>query len=398
MKFRSFFFLLFFVSLTAQSPYNAIGHGIILDSPDAASLAFSSTGLIPSFNSRFSSSNPTTWTDLVFTYLTGHYNAEEVNTGSFRSGLGTLSTAAFIVPINGKYAFGMGMTPISRKSFDLMGDTTSVVFSGDTLTLSKTMDGSGGISTMFAGGAWNVSPKHTIGIRFDFLFGVYDEHTVSHIDYRSSEYARRFAYKGTFLSGYYRFVPTPEKRRLSAFAGFQLPFGSQYIARTDFFTYVESDLQPRMDFVLPTTLSGGLIYSISSSIHAGAELVIRSFFGSSEADNLNTLDGEMGRANRISIGLTREKIFGSRDIMNMFHYRVGFFRRSHYIRELGNDLTEMGLSFGIGVPFGLTQNQLDFGFRISRRNGFLSDSPETINQFSVGLTLGDLWLVKGKRR
>tara|TARA_Y100000296_G_scaffold84949_1_gene119653 strand:- start:844 stop:1302 length:459 start_codon:yes stop_codon:yes gene_type:complete len=152
-----------------------------------------------------------------------------------------------------------------------------------------------------------------------------------------------------------------------------------------------------MDFVLPTTLSGGLIYSLSSSIYAGAELVIRSF-GSSEADNLNTLDGEMGRANRISIGLTREKILGSRDIMNMFHYRVGFFRRSHYIHKFGNDLTEVGLSFGIGVPFGLTQNQLDFGFRISGRSGFLSDSSETINQFSVGLTLGDLWLVKGKRR
>ena len=397
MKFRSLFFLLFSTCLVAQSPYNAVGHGIILDSPDAASLGLSSTGLIPSFNSRFSPSNPTTWTDLVFTYLMGHYNAKEVSTEGFRSGFGTLSSAALIVPIQGKYALGLGMTPVTRKSFDLMADTTSEVFSGDTLTLSKTMDGSGGISTMFAGAGWKVSPKHTIGIRFDFLFGVYDEHTVSHIDYRSSDYARRFAYKGTMLSGYYRFVPTIENRRLSAFAGFQLPFGNQYIVRTDFFTYVEPDAQPRMNFVLPSTLSGGLVYHISSSTHAGAEMFIRSF-GSPETKNLNTLDGEVGKANRISIGLTREKIYGSRDIMDKVHYRVGFFRRSHYIRGPKNDLTEMGLSFGIGVPFGLTQNQLDFGFRISQRSGFLTEDPESINQFSVGLTLGDLWLVKGKRR
>ena len=250
---------------------------------------------------------------------------------------------------------------------------------------------------MFVGGAWNISPKHTVGLRLDFLFGVFDEHTMSHIDNRAAEFSRRFGYKGMFVSGYYRLVPTPKERRVSAFFGVQLPLGAHHIMRTDFYTYVAPESQPKMAFGLPTTLSGGLIYKLSPSLFIGSELVGRSF-GSVTGDNVNTLQGDMGSANRISVGLTRQQIYGSRDLFERFHYRVGFFRRSHYIRALEDDLTEVGISFGLGVPFGLTQNQLDFGVRISRRNGSLSQGPETIRQLSVGLTLGDLWLIKGKRR
>lgn len=397
MKFRSQWLILLTTLATAQSPYNAVGYGILTDAPDAASLGFSSTGLIPSMDSRFSPTNPTTWTDLVFTYLTGHYSNQDVSLGGYRSGTGTLSSATFIVPIEGKYSLGLGVAPVSRKVFDLVGDTTTVVFSGDTLTMSKSLDGSGGISTLFAGGAWNVTENHAVGTRLDFLFGVYDEHTVSHIDYRSAEYARRFAYKGTFLSGYYRFVNDPETRRLSAFASFQVPFGNHYIARTDFFEFIEPDPLPRTEFVLPTTVSGGAIYRLSPTLHAGAEILSRSF-ASGQNPDLNSLEGEMGSATRLSAALSREKVFGSRDWLDWFHYRVGFFTRSHYIGGLGDGLTEVGFSLGLGIPFGLTQNQLDFGVRVSKRKGFLSEKPESITQLSVGLTLGDLWLVKGKRR
>ncbi|MEE2876999.1 MAG: hypothetical protein VX822_04385 [Candidatus Neomarinimicrobiota bacterium] len=398
MKFRRNHWLILLTTIvTAQSPYNAVGYGILMDAPDAASVGFSSTGLIPSMDSRFSTSNPTTWTDLVFTNLTGNYSNQDVSSGDYRSGFGTLSSVTFIVPISGKYSIGLGMAPVSRKIFDLVGDSTTVIFSGDTLSMSKSLDGSGGISTLFGGGAWNITENHAIGARFDFLFGVYNEHTVSHIDYRSSEYARRFAYKGTFLAGYYRFVNDPKARRLSVFASFQVPFGEYYIKRTDFFEFIDPDPQPRTEFVLPTTLSGGVIYRLLPTIHAGAEFVSRSF-NSRQNPDLNSLDGNMGSATRFSVGLLREKVFGSRDWVDWFHYRVGFFKRSHYIDRLKDGLTEVGFSLGLGIPFGLTQNQLDFGLRVSKRQGFLSVTPESITQLSVGLTLGDLWMVKGKRR
>ena len=150
-------------------------------------------------------------------------------------------------------------------------------------------------------------------------------------------------------------------------------------------------------FLLPVTLSFGGIYRLPASVYAGVELVMRSF-NSKLNKEINSVEGEIGSANRISLGITREKVLGSRDLFDFFHYRVGFFRRSHYIRDLQDSLTEMGFSLGLGIPFGLTRNQLDFGIRTSRREGFLSNSTEIITHLSVGLTIGDLWLIKGKRR
>ena len=398
MKFRSCSILVLIITiLKAQSPYNAIGHGIIMDAPDAASLGTSSSGLLPSLNSRFSPSNPTTWTELSFTYLTGHYNSQNIAKGAYKSIFGTLSNATFVLPATGKFAFGMGIAPISRKTFSIASDTTTLVFSGDTLNVSKVLNGTGGISGMFFGGAWQFKKNHTIGIKTDFLFGIYDELNVSNIDYRSSNYARRFGYKGTYFSSYYRFVNDPKERRFSLFSGLQFPLGSHYITRTDFFEFLDPEPQPKIDFLLPVTLSFGGIYRLPASVYAGVELVMRSF-NSKLNKEINSVEGEIGSANRISLGLTREKVLGSRDLFDFFHYRVGFFRRSHYIRDLQNSLTEMGFSLGLGIPFGLTRNQLDFGVRTSRREGFLSNSAEIITQLSVGLTIGDLWLIKGKRR
>ena len=397
MKFRSSVLVFIITFLKSQSPYNAIGHGIIMDVPDAASLGTSSSGLLPSLNSSFSPSNPTTWTDLTFTYLTGHYNSQNITAGAYKSIFGTISNATFVLPVTGKFAFGMGIAPLSRKNFSISSDTTTLVFSDDTLNISKVLNGSGGVSGMFFGGAWQLTKRHTIGIRTDFLFGIYDELNVSNIDYRSSNYARRFGYKGTYFSSYYRFVNDPEERHFSFFSGLQFPLGSHYIKRTDFFEFLDPVPQPKIDFLLPITLSFGGIYRLPSSVYAGVELVMRSFNSNFNRD-INSIDGEIGSANRISLGLTREKIFGSRDLFDLFHYRVGFFRRSHYIRDLQNSLAETGFSLGLGIPFGLTRNQLDFGIRTSRREGFLSNSADTFTHLSVGLTIGDLWLIKGKRR
>lgn len=150
-------------------------------------------------------------------------------------------------------------------------------------------------------------------------------------------------------------------------------------------------------FPLPVTVSGGLARHINGNLHVGIEYQ-RRYFGEENSYALNSLAGSFGEASRLSVGLLRERILGSRDFFDLLHYRIGFFRKQHYILRAENDLTESGLAVGLGIPFGLTQNQIDFGFRFSSREGFLSDEPEIIRQFTVGLTIGDIWLVKRRRR
>ena len=45
----------------------------------------------------------------------------------------------------------------------------------------------------------------------------------------------------------------------------------------------------------------------------------------------------------------------------------------------------------------ISENQIDLGFCISKRNG-INENNEILTKFSINMLIGDLWLIKGKRR
>ena len=48
----------------------------------------------------------------------------------------------------------------------------------------------------------------------------------------------------------------------------------------------------------------------------------------------------------------------------------------------------------MGYNFGITGNQIDFGYRLADRSGIYLVENETLHMFSVGISIGDLWFVK----
>tara|TARA_E500000331_G_scaffold115360_2_gene112387 strand:- start:813 stop:1157 length:345 start_codon:yes stop_codon:yes gene_type:complete len=111
----------------------------------------------------------------------------------------------------------------------------------------------------------------------------------------------------------------------------------------------------------------------------------------------NIFEHEIKSSNRLSLSVQRMKKTNSRDFLERIQYRVGFFTMGHYIRLPETNINETGFSFGIGLPFGISDNQIDIGFRFSKRNG-INQNDELLSQFSIGMLIGDLWLIKGKRR
>ena len=390
-------FLILMTSSGAQSPYNTISHGIIFDERIATSLSQGSVGLIPSYNSKFSEVNPATWSDLTFARLLAHYNAGEIEypNQEFKSSFGYLTNATFIVPINGKFALGLGVRPVTRKRFSVkQGADAIFIFSGDTLIQSKQITGTGGVSSFFTGGSWKIDEANTLGLRMDFLFGVFDETTRS----LSSFYRRHFEYKGTLLSLYLRAAQFETSLKSTLYVGFSVPFGRRKIVETDYWNLYDGGQKKSLQgFPLPYSISGAVVSHVQKTTHFGLEVLIRRF-PKDDTSVLNTLHGGEDTAYRVSLGILREAIPGSRSLFERFHYRIGFFRRQHYIFRFHEGLKEQGIAFGFGIPFGVSQNQIDIGFQFSRRNGFLSDETEYVQQLTIGLSLGDIWLVKRRRR
>ena len=73
--------------------------------------------------------------------------------------------------------------------------------------------------------------------------------------------------------------------------------------------------------------------------------------------------------------------------------RTIFYELIYSIKNLEN-VSEVGVGLGLGIAFGVVGNQIDFGFGVSKREGVYLIDEEIIQNFSVGITIGDLWFVK----
>ena len=74
-------------------------------------------------------------------------------------------------------------------------------------------------------------------------------------------------------------------------------------------------------------------------------------------------------------------------------YRGGIYFKEEALFKHEKIANEMGFSLGIGIKFGVTNNQIDIAYKYGVRSG----DPvweETVQQVTVGFQLGDRWFIK----
>lgn len=406
--------------ISAQSPYNSAGMGLLSDFSAAPAFGLGMSGLMGGYNHSVSAQNPSTWPELKFSKLTVHYVGGEIQNHNFKTSFGSLGDASFILPIKGEYALGFGLQPFANKTFRLLDSTVQdTIFAGDTLALSTDLSGSGGIGTLRTGIAKKFSDRLAIGVNAEFLFGVSSESAII-IGLFSGDttvvITRNHEIKGTFLSLYLTssLFDTPAKSSLHF--SIRAPVGTRKLIERENHAFIDNDGDlehtPWDDplpydvssaennitsFSLPVDLSVGVMYNLSGSTYLVAEFVNRRFDKEDQFPT-SSISSTIDPGHRLALGLLKEGKTESRSLLKRLHYRIGFFDRQHYISNNGQPVTEQGLALGIGIPFGVTRNQIDIGFQYVERSGFLSFDSEIVNQITIGLTLGDVWLASRKRR
>jgi hypothetical protein len=293
------------------------------------------------------------------------------------------------------------------------------IIAGDTLALSSDLSGSGGMGILHTGIAKKFSNRLSVGVDAEFLFGISTELAIVSGLFSGDTtvvITRNHEIKGTFLSIYLTssLFDTPVKS--SVHFSVRTPVGTRKIIERENHAFIDNDgdlehtpwddphpydvssaYNNITSFSLPVDLSVGVIYNISGLTFLIGEFVSRRF---DEEDQFPTssISSTIDSGRRIALGLLRERKTESRSFLNRFHYRIGFFNRQHYISNHGESVTEQGFALGIGIPFGVTRNQIDIGYQYVERSGFLSSEPEIVNQLTIGLTLSDVWLASRKRR
>ena len=395
---------IFFLSISvssSQTVMNGFGIGVIQPRADAASFGIASTGLLPAFQSGISLNNPTTWLNLNFAYLSTMYGGNQVdqNNGTIINGNSALTQFQFILPIKKKYIFGIGISPYASQYFNLIGT--------DSLANAKTLEGSGGINSLHVSFGQSISEKEHIAITLDYLFGssrMETELTLDHTDYT---YNQRSIFSGILAKLYVESFRNQTVHTFFAMQGSVKPlsvqsFSYQPVERSIFYPeFPNPDKTPdpvytdMTDIFSPFEIQLGFDTEVKERIHILGEGTYWRDNSDTQTD-ISILQNKVVSTERISFGIIRFAHKFPRTIIDFVHFRSGIFVMRSVLDSRKN-VDERGVSFGIGVKFGVVDNQIDFGFSISQRDG-LDVNGELIQQFSVGISLGDIWSIKRRAR
>ena len=437
----------------SQDVYSAYGIGELLLSHNASVIGAGSTGLMPNFQKNVSLSNPSTWTDMPFAYISINYGGLQIidkinNRENILSGLHQFQ---FILPIKGKYAIGISFQPYSSQLYSLYSNNTDIKYiEQDTINFNSYLNGGGGISDLSFSLSARFSKTEKGALKFNYLFGssrnqisysmndgnngldddfdgLIDEEGENDINYI---YNQRNIYDGTLISGYLSSNRINiGKRKLTISASFNSVFNSFRVKNYSFYPFEDVNNNGYYDLsdyptpagndsipptalkyeykklFVPSQYAIGLNLEMSDLLNLQAELSNWSDLANGENNVLSNLNYQLTDYQHFNISAIRFARALPRYWYESLHFRSGLFVRKYNLKMYATnetdfnqyDYNDIGLSIGVGIKFGLTKNQLDFGLNLINRSDSINND-KFITNFNIGLTIGDIWFVKRRAK
>tara|TARA_Y100000590_G_scaffold115429_1_gene131762 strand:+ start:137 stop:1507 length:1371 start_codon:yes stop_codon:yes gene_type:complete len=437
----------------SQDVYSAYGIGELLLSHNASVIGAGSTGLMPNFQRNVSLSNPSTWTDMPFAYISINYGGLQIidkinNRENILSGLHQFQ---FILPIKGKYAIGISFQPYSSQLYSLYSNNTDIKYiEQDTINFNSYLNGGGGISDLSFSLSARFSKTEKGALKFNYLFGssrnqisysmndgdngldddfdgLIDEEGENDINYI---YNQRNIYDGTLISGYLSSNRINiGKRKLTISASFNSVFNSFRVKNYSFYPFEDVNNNGYYDLsdyptpagndsipptalkyeykklFIPSQYAIGLNLEMSDLLNLQVELSNWSDLANGENNVLSNLNYQLTDYQHFNISAIRFARALPRYWYESLHFRSGLFVRKYNLKMYATnetdfnqyDYNDIGLSIGVGIKFGLTKNQLDFGLNLINRSDSINND-KFITNFNIGLTIGDIWFVKRRAK
>jgi hypothetical protein len=404
-----------------QSLLDVYGFGRLLKAQTAASLGTASSGLLPGFQIGISLSNPATWSNLSFSYISGSYTASKFELTEFEiiqesSMLGQFS---FIVPIKGRFAWGLSLKPYAGQNVNLIGNNTEqYVYEGEPYELRKSLKASGGVYSLNSALGFPLGTFERGGISFDFLFGSTRHETVLIVNSINYLYQRRHIYSGTltkiFLSTS-RFSESKIPVEFYTSIGLTVkPVRIRSLWYEPFEDINESGDQDNSDFPNASNAQAPLQKSVKDvfkpfEYEIGVDIKLNQIIYLQGAASF-WLDNSKGESevliindwvksqSHFSAGIVKYQSRGPKTVLDHSIIRLGLYGKFYDFEFSDNTKMEYGLSLGVGFNFGLTKNQIDISYLIGKREKILGVSEEIIQQIGIGISLGDLWFEKRRIR
>ncbi len=310
------------------------------------------------------------------------------------------------VPVSRWWGMGFGITPMSSVGYDFgFSSTIDADTEGEMTTTQFGYTGNGGVSQAFWGNSFMPVENLSIGVNMNFYFG-----SLNH--YRSISFPDETYYFGYvsedlinikalhFSYGVQYEQPLNDKQSLI--------FGAVYEGKKDlnahqntshyrrYFTTSSRELigesSEDIEMELPQSYGVGLNYVIHQKLEVGAEYYVQNF-GNAKYYGTDSLQNRQ----RVAVGLEYTPNYLSPKYFNRVKYRLGANLSNSYQGIYDEDIYNLGITFGLGIPLGYSKTTINLAFEYGKRGTTDNDLVrEDYLKFVLNLSLNDVWFVQRK--
>jgi len=391
----------------SQNSMSGYGYGSTSYSNE---LSLSNT-ILPSFKENISLSNPSTWHNLLFTYISTDVKVQKVKYSSNSFDNFSLSSAKFIVPWKSQMAFGISFEPYLEREISIEDSTTSsFTFDDEELFFSNRLVSSGGPSLGKLSFGYKLNEFDSIGSSLNLIFGSSRKSRNLLIDGDSHLLQSRDYFSGSMIDFYFstdRFKFRDED--ISIFLKINLPISGINVEHDSYQAFIDlndNNYHDSNDFpdlgqaLLPqktnfknelkiNSFTIGANYKFSQQENVQLEFFNWNDKGNHKLDS-SIFGGYIDKKSKLSLAYVK---FSKPFTKDKFNYKASIFFQNYGVKNLEN-INEVGLGLGVGINFGLTENQINVGYNFSNKSGIHLIDKEKLHTFSVGISIGDLWFVK----
>lgn len=396
-----------------NSPYSIYGIGIINDYSSPISFSMGGVGIAFQNQASLNPLNPASIASLneqSFIFDAGLImNSSKLSSTGIteKASYATLNHLLFGFQVAKNWKTSFGVIPFSDVGYDI----NSFESVDDVGNIGHIYNGDGGITKAYWTNAFNISKNLSIGIEAGLLFGEIEKSHLMLVE----ETTNYFYTKENNITNYSDFYfKTGLQYNISLKENLDLTFGVIYSSKTNIKTTSLTSVQ----LVLPPVAGlTNVIETIDESSVIG-ETVIPGVLGfGMMLDNKKNLklafdfekqfwskyksfdvEGSFKNSTRIALGAEYvPDITSVFSYLKRISYRAGIRYEKSPLYVNAKQLSEIGISFGVGLPLRRSLSSINLGIEVGQL-GNTSDQlvKDTFVKFKLGISMHQKWFVRRK--
>lgn len=400
------------------SPYSRYGLGDLFNSYHGQFQGMGGTSIAIRSADHINFYNPasySTFDSLTFIFESGLHS----RLSRYESGLNSrtnseinFSYLAAGFRINKYWSASFGLLPYSSVGYQIETLNQILFPDGDFQIFSTAYTGAGGINQVYLGQSFRLLKNLSLGVNVNYLFGSINHSKIVNFletngstsqQYFNTKYINKLIVSDfDFDLGLQYEQKINAKNALIFGLTYQTDqslraFQSEFIEKANSAGLVDTLLNTDHEagsIDLPAKLGVGLSYYTSEKLLISAEYQMQDW---SKALFLGAQDS-LANSNRMALGI--EYLPNARNILSTWartKYRLGGYYSNTYLSFNNNQLTDYGISFGIGMPVSRSKSIINFNVVLGTKGTLKSNLiRENYGLLSISLSLHDIWFLKRK--